>query len=413
MINHKRTQKAPKKGMIALVALAFVLLIMLLAADRAHGNLTVTVSPGYQFPLDGSVPPTYQLWNELGTPTITISGTIGVGTNGSVTLQPNSVSGIYMVDAFPDGGILNLPSGSQTLGWNTASPRQLSVNTAGIVDSYSGLRSYHTNALEIFLDPAFFLLSSNSLGSTNYSTGNSGSVYTNYVTLQPHSLGDVNIAPGGISSASITNSGLLPSSLNTEQIFTNIFTISGGTATNTATNFNTVVVGNTNGLAEVVQMGPGLTISNVPTQFVFTTNTGNYTNTVNVPTLEFGGFNGSLPLLSNVGPWTNALVLPGLAPAGSFTSTVVNAYSFGGATPYTNYWTASCSVQNAITVTSLYVTNAAGTSPGTNGNQVVIVAKVVINGTPYSGLFWVSNTVYDASGQVYATPNPALFFFKN
>lgn len=378
--------------------------IYICLATAAKANLTAIITPGYTF-APGENPTTDHL-NLLGQPTIDIFGTIG-GTN---TISPASINGVQMVDAFPDGGILNLPLGA-TMGWNTASPRQLAVNTAGIVDGYSDIISHDTNALAILADTAFFLSSTNSLGSTNLSSLNTGSTLLQWLTLKAHSIYDGNIATGGISSQSITNTGLQPYSLMTQQAFTNIFTISGGTYTNAFTNFNTVIVGAGNGLGQIANMGPGFTITNIPTKEIFTTNTGSYTNTVNIPTLSFAGFNGSLPLEGNLSPWAASQLLPSVGTQFA-TSAIVNAFGFGGTTPYTNIWGATVVAHTGGTTAanSFYVTNAAGS--GTNSSQVIIIGSINIDGGGGSITFGISNTLYDTTLQRSVSP-VALYTFHN
>src|ERR1700761_6512020 len=132
---------------IIIATLAYGLLaVFLFLNSTAEGSLYTVVTPGFQFPAGTTNGITLQDLNLLGQPTVAVYGTIG----GSNTLAPGSVNGVSLADGLPDGGVLNLPSGLQTLGWNSASPRQLSVNTAGLVDSYSGLRSYDTNALMVY-----------------------------------------------------------------------------------------------------------------------------------------------------------------------------------------------------------------------------------------------------------------------
>ena len=85
-------------------------------AGTACADLTAVVTPGYQFPLDGSVAPAYDLLNLLGQPTIQIYGTIG----GSNTLAAGSVTGVQLNSSVADGVTVgfngNNPPGLQTLG---------------------------------------------------------------------------------------------------------------------------------------------------------------------------------------------------------------------------------------------------------------------------------------------------------
>lgn len=379
-----------------------IALIFALLAVSARASLTITVTPGVV--LTTNTPITYDNLNLLGMPVLTVSGTIGGGTNGGIA--PNSISGTEMLDSFPDGGTLGLPAGLATMGWNTANPRQLSVNTPGLCDGLGGIYGRNTNALGLLVDPVFFLLSTNTVGGTN--GGNTGSTGTNWLTLVPHSLSDLNLATGGVSSVSITTNGLNPSSINGQEIWTNIFVISGGFATNTTTNLNTVFVGNTNGLGVAVALGAGLAVSNVPTVVSFATNTGTYFVTNLVPTLEAPAFNGSLPLLANLGPWTNNLGLPG---SQAYTTNVTgtnfpfSAYNAGGTAPYTNIWTSGVQALSGPSVNFSYITNLAG--GGTNSSTVMLVTSLNFSGGNQFAIFWISNTVYDSTGQRATVALPA------
>ncbi len=111
----------------------------------AFASLSGIITPGYQFPTDGSVPPTYQLLNLLAEPTIQIVGTIG----GSNTLAPGSVTGVSLSDNLPDG---------VTIGWNGNSPRQLQVLVPGLTN-INDLNLSPTGAVE----EARLLIPSNSI----------------------------------------------------------------------------------------------------------------------------------------------------------------------------------------------------------------------------------------------------------
>ena len=146
-------------------------------------DLTAVVTPGYQFPLDGSVTPTYDLLNLLAQPTITIYGTVG----GSNTLAVGSVTGVSLSDTLPDG---------TTIGWNGNTPRQLEVTAAGLVTGQDGLVAV-TNMFKLSYDPNYFQLSTNSWPNTNSNTGNGlvlwltpiPGAFSNAVTLPANALG--------------------------------------------------------------------------------------------------------------------------------------------------------------------------------------------------------------------------------
>lgn len=387
--------------------LILILILICMAMQSARAALSVTVTAGHTF-AEGEVP-TVESLNELGLPIIVISGTIG----GSNTLSPGSVTGVSLADSLPDGGVLNLPAGQKTMGWDLSNPRELSVNSTGLCDGIGCVVGNDTNSLAIYFDPTFFLASTNSMGNTNLSSLNTGNAYQFWFTMKAHSIYDGVIAPGGISSASITNVGLLPTSLNSQQIITNIYQLPGSTWTNTVTNYGTVFLGNGVGLGTAVNLGPGLSVSNVPTVYMTNSLGTPYYATSAVPTLEFAGFNGSLPLEANIGPWTNNVQIPTFPNGTNWTGTnfAFNAYDFGGQPGYTNNW--GWAVASAVN-TSLsggFLTNAAG--GGTNGNSVIFVCRLGGSSSPETLMLVVSNTVYDASGQRAMTQESFLYFHQN
>jgi hypothetical protein len=130
----------------------FPILTALVAVTlKAHASLTAVVTPAYQFPLDGSVAPSYALLNELATPTVQILGSIG----GSNTLSPGSVTGVSMSDSFVDG---------VTISYNTASPRQIQVKSASIATNHLNTNDWkwplvqgnNSQFVQFIFDPIFF-----------------------------------------------------------------------------------------------------------------------------------------------------------------------------------------------------------------------------------------------------------------
>lgn len=368
-----------------------VLTALLLAAFNVSATLTAVVTPGYQFPNDGSVPPTPALLNLLALPTIQIYGTIG----GSNTLDPGSVNGVELADSVPDGGTLNLPVGV-TMGWNTASPRQLAVNTAGIVDGNGGIESAGTNALYLMLDPTYFLLSTNSLGtSTNVNTGS----VTNWLTLKPNTLGDTNIAQGGLTAWSINSNGLPPSVISTPLLLTNIFF--SGTITNVYTNNNTVVIGGTNGLGKTVLFGPGFSLST--TSIVTSAVSGGVTNfaTNTVPIFQLASIGPAAELAVNVTPFTNSAIYSG-SGVQTYTSAVYSVTIFGGTPPYTNNWQLISSNVTNFTLNGAYITS-------TNAASTQIVSSQSAFNTPAYVNWYLQDTLIDGSGQRSQFIIPAVF----
>jgi hypothetical protein len=160
------------------------LLFLCLLAGLAlptRANLQAIVTPGYQYPTDGSVPPTYQTLNLLALPTIQIFGTVG----GSNTLAPGSVTGVSMADNFVDG---------VTIVYNGNSPRQIQVYAPGLVNGYNGLVSTN-NLFMLNVDTNLFLITTNSIDNTN---AYSGGTNESWLTMAPQSLQDTNISPNAM-----------------------------------------------------------------------------------------------------------------------------------------------------------------------------------------------------------------------
>ena len=126
----------------------------LLSSVPARADLTAVVTPGYQFPLDGSVAPAYNLLNLLAQPTISIYGTVG----GSNTLTPGSVTGVQLAQSVADG---------VTIGFNGSVSPSLQVLAAGL--SGPGLTNVGTSGLELNLGPSLtFTAHTNAVPGTNY-----------------------------------------------------------------------------------------------------------------------------------------------------------------------------------------------------------------------------------------------------
>ena len=166
-----------RMGLVMMVAACCV------APPALYADLTAVATPGYQFPLDGSVAPTYDLLNLLALPSIAIYGTIG----GSNTLSPGTVTGVSLSDNLPDGA---------TVVWNGNAPRQLAVRAAGLVTGGDGIVEV-TNMFKLSYDPNYFQLSTNSWPNTNSNTGNGlvnwltpiPGAFSNAVTLPANALG--------------------------------------------------------------------------------------------------------------------------------------------------------------------------------------------------------------------------------
>ena len=207
-------------------------------AGTACADLTAVVTPGYQFPLDGSVAPAYDLLNLLGQPTIQIYGTIG----GSNTLAAGSVTGVQLNSSVADGVTVgfngNNPPGLQTLGAGLAGP---------------GLTNNGTTGLKLWVDTNIFALATNSPANTNSGFG------TLALTLKTNAL------PGTVLG---TNAGILPGQF----ALTSGFLLTGGPLTQSTNGWNP-----TNGFATAI--GGGLKVTNT-TYTYFRTNADSSVTTV-------------------------------------------------------------------------------------------------------------------------------------
>lgn len=200
-----------------------ILIILLLAIGPASAVLTARVTPGYTF--SSTERPTYSTLNLLGTPTITIFGTV----DGSTGLTPGSVTGTMLADSVPDG-----TSYGSTLAWITISGgRALQVQAAGLVTNTSPIYA-QDNSFRLRVDTNQFTIGTNSPGTTN------GLPWV-AVTLKAGTLTQSNLS----ASANIQRSQL--ASLGTNQ-----FLIGNAAGVNTNGNFNTndftLVDNGTNGI---------------------------------------------------------------------------------------------------------------------------------------------------------------------
>ena len=116
--------------------IGMLIFITILACWPVLANLTVTVQPGYTFGA-GEVP-TIDKLNQLGEPTIGVTGTL----DGSTSLAAGTVTGILLADSVPD---------SVTIGYNASLPRQLQVLGAGVAGW--GLIQSNTTQLALNIDP--------------------------------------------------------------------------------------------------------------------------------------------------------------------------------------------------------------------------------------------------------------------
>jgi hypothetical protein len=110
--------------------IALLMTALLTPAGPARASLTALVTPGYQFPVDGSISPTYPLLNALALPTITITGTVG----GSNTLSPGSVTGTSLA-----ANVLTTGGG---LVFDGNNPPGIEIGTQGVVTNMFGTNDW-------------------------------------------------------------------------------------------------------------------------------------------------------------------------------------------------------------------------------------------------------------------------------
>lgn len=97
--------------------LGVVLTILVMSTVWCQAQLTATVRPGYIF--SAGERPTVDSLNQLGTPSIAISGTI----SGTVGLTAQSVTGTHLANSVVDGA---------TTDFNGSTPRAIIVKNAGV-----------------------------------------------------------------------------------------------------------------------------------------------------------------------------------------------------------------------------------------------------------------------------------------
>jgi hypothetical protein len=323
-----KTKTKAKINLGALGVLAVLTFIFQLSTLNCFSDLTATVTPGYQFPLDGSVPPTYQDLNLLGQPTVSVNGT----TSGTNIISAGSLSGVQMVDTFPD---------SVYTTWNANSPRQISVLPGGLAGAgliATGINWDGLSALQLYVDTNYFRLATNSVHDTNSVTSPSSPVDTStkpayWLTLQPNSITDTNISPTALIQG-------------TKMAFTGGgFIISSGARTNGLLYL-------TNAPGVITMLGPGLMITNMTTTIPLTNNAGaNTTTNWTGPTVVMQQF------------------VSGLYSVPSGGGVVTNVAHFLGATPTLMRW--------------VFVKNGTADSTGYLQNDEVPVVDVVAN-TPES-----------------------------
>mgnify|MGYP000160853063 CR=1 FL=1 len=216
---------------------------LLLPLPRSYADLTATVTPGKQF--TSGERPTVATLNLLGTPTITITGTVG-GTNAGIGAA--TINGTMLVDTFVDG---------TNITWNTASPRRLKIVDGGVgVTQISaniagfGLLGGGGSALRVFVDtnsitfsptnsdvltlgtnltPAYFRWTTNTLvGGSGYFTNApitlpSGWYITNNALVAPsQKYSGTNAMPAAAGSCTFTHGlGQVPTIVNLSLICTN------------------------------------------------------------------------------------------------------------------------------------------------------------------------------------------------
>jgi hypothetical protein len=268
-----------------------LLLAGLLMALAVRADLTAVVTPGYQFPTDGSVVPSYDLLNLLAQPTIAIYGTVG----GSNTLAVGSVTGTQLSPSVADGN---------TIGFNANVPPGLQVLAAGITGP--GLKAQSTTNLTLWVDTNYFQLATNTIANTNDTST------TAWLTVQPLALKDTNIsatAAIAVSKLAVTSGRLL----------------GGGFTAYTTNNYATTNV-------QELFVGDGLELRN-KTVVVAVTNGGTVTTLSN-----------TLPALSLAPTFTSDLLaLP--TSSGVVTSNTAHGLLLTNAPPFIR-WVLVCQTNN-------------------------------------------------------------------
>lgn len=171
----------------------------------AKADLTVTVTPGYQFsPLER---PTVDTLNALGIPTITVSGTLG-GTN--VAIAAGSITGTMLSGTVVDG---------VTLDFDGSSPRAIEIMTQGVYTNNLNTNDFG-QGLAGGLDTKVHVV----IDANTIQTNVNGQLYVNTTNLALR----ITISPTNTSG--ITNSiiGAGADGLNTNLTLGNTFTISNG-----------------------------------------------------------------------------------------------------------------------------------------------------------------------------------------
>lgn len=184
--------------------LTVVLLSWCMAVLPVLATLTATVTPGYTF--SANERPTVGTLNELGFPTVLISGTV----DGSTGLTAGSVAGNLLADSVPDGVTLN---------YNGGAPRQLQILPGGV-----SWMQFNTNGLGRGLAGGW---------SQGAATGTNLNVTVDGVTISFTTNGLLTIPAGFLAGVFF----VFPATPN----FTNTW---GTTSTFLITNFNTPVPSN-------------------------------------------------------------------------------------------------------------------------------------------------------------------------
>ena len=166
----------------------------LLPSAFCHASLSAVVTPGYQFPTDGSVAPTYMLLNELAMPSVAIYGTIG----GSNTLAPGSVTTVSFSASVVDG---------VTVGFNGNSPPGIQVLAAGVAGP--GLTASTTTTLGLLTDTNWFVQVTNT-PLNNYTSSTPMLTFktnlTALVKIDTNTLAYATNSPDNTNSPALTNS---------------------------------------------------------------------------------------------------------------------------------------------------------------------------------------------------------------
>ena len=376
-----------------------LIILFLLLAGLARASLTAVVQPGFQFPLDGSIAPTFQYLNELATPTVAIYGTIG----GANTLTPGSVTSVSFSSSVWD----NL-----SIGLNGNTPGGLQVLAAGVYGN--GLTNSGISTLAVNID--------GTLQFTRYTNG-AGGIYE-LVGASPSWAYNTVWLPAGIWP---TNQFPNAWGYTNTQTITNYFVTGNGTPTLTLTDTVPIIANqqggsnttaNLNAVNGVLNAANSLLVATLTPNANTGTNDaisyvqlvdGNGTNYPMTVTYAFSVTNVSLASLATNLAWR----INGQPGTPKFTASVVNGTNVqiyeplaywprSGATVGVNFTTRSnlnfvvASANNTPLMANDLPAGTNSNMVGGNSTQFISVTGLASGGTPPYTFTWTVGVTYNS-----------------